>query len=105
MPCNPRWSATPRSHQITSADAISKTPTTRPAVTIARSARKLFMRLCCFCRCSPTDRAYRGSLIRKPGSQEIRFQFVFLFSWIPDLLLALGTHGFTHPNIDRCPDL
>src|SRR5262245_60365023 len=35
----------PRCHQITNAEEMSKTPTTRPAVTIARNASEFFMRL------------------------------------------------------------
>src|SRR6266446_4845353 len=108
IPCNPCCSATPRCHQITNADEMSKIPTTTPAVTIARSARNFFMRLRYFCRRSPTDQTYRGSCnqeTRKPGSQEIRFQLVFLFSWRRDLLLSLQRHGFSDPDPNRCPDL
>src|SRR5205809_1447858 len=105
IPCNPCCSATPRCHQIINADEISKTPTTTPAVTIARSGRKFFMGLRFFCLRSPTDRACRGILIRKPKSQEIRFRLVFLFSCVPDLLLSLWTNGFTHPDTDGCSDL
>ena len=42
IPCNPRRAPTPRSHQITNADEMSKTPTTRPAVTIVRNAPEVF---------------------------------------------------------------
>jgi len=45
IPCKPRYKPTPRSSQITNAEEMSKTPTIKPAVTIARSAPKFFMRL------------------------------------------------------------
>src|SRR5881392_1716514 len=45
IPCNPRRAPTPRCHQITDAEEMSKTPTTRPAVRIARNASDFFMRL------------------------------------------------------------
>jgi len=43
IPCNPRRHPTPRCHQITNADEISKTPTTKPAVKIARNAPEFFI--------------------------------------------------------------
>src|SRR6516164_233587 len=43
IPCNPRRAPTPRCHQITNADEMSKTSTTRPAVTIVRNAPEVFI--------------------------------------------------------------
>src|SRR4030095_11775605 len=43
IPCNPRRAPTPRCHQIMNADEMSKTPTTKPAVRIVRSAPEFFI--------------------------------------------------------------
>ena len=37
--------------------------------------------------------------------RRIEISLLFLFSWIPDLLLSLRTNAFTHSNSDRSPDL
>src|SRR4030095_3451288 len=57
IPCNPRRDPTPRCHQITKAEEISKTPTTRPAVRIVRNAPEFLIR-------------FRRSLLRKAEDQE-----------------------------------
>jgi hypothetical protein len=51
----------PRCHQMTTADETSKTPTTRPAVRIARNSPKFFIR-------------FRRSLLRKAENQEAKKQ-------------------------------
>src|SRR5882724_12010071 len=43
--CGDSLQSAPRPHQITDAEEMSKTPTTRPAVRIARNASDFFMRL------------------------------------------------------------
>jgi hypothetical protein len=37
--------------------------------------------------------------------RRIDISSVFLFSWIPDLLLALGHNAFARSNSNRSPDL
>ncbi len=37
--------------------------------------------------------------------RRIEISLLFLFSWIPDLLLSLKRNAFAHSNSDRSPDL
>ena len=60
IPCNPRRAPTPRCHQITNAEEMSKTPTIKPAVRIARKAPDFFMR---FRRSLPGNRKSEAETI------------------------------------------
>ena len=131
IPCNPRRAPTPRCHQITNAEEMSKTPTIRPAVRLRETPRSFscdrggaysgkqkirkqetiaatmdqLMQICNL-RCNGREATARLSnlwtLIR---NDRIDISLVFLFSWIPDLLLALGRNAFADSNSNRSPDL
>src|SRR5262249_4023162 len=131
IPCNPRRDPTPRCHQITKADEMSKTPTIRPAVSIARNAPDVFIQFggaysgkqkirkqetiatkidwLIQIRKSALQRTRKRrpafqicGVTRKTGTRDKNF-VSFLFSWIPDLLLSLGRNAFAHSNSNRSP--
>ena len=60
----------------------------------------------CNLRCNGREATARLSnlwtLIR---NDRIDISLVFLFSWIPDLLLSLRRNAFAHSNSNRSPDL
>src|SRR5215467_6409895 len=122
IPCNPRRAPTPRCHQMTKADEMSKTPTTKPAVRIARNAPELFIDFrgaysgklkirkqrnnrgekWTSCRksviCAATDARHGGCAVRRPA----------WFSWFFGFQICcylLEKNVFSDSNSNRSSDL
>ena len=60
----------------------------------------------CNLRCN--EREATGQAFKSVDTNQerrIEISLLFLFSWIPDLLLSLRRNAFAHSNSDRSPDL